>query len=94
MKFLLAFFLFFTFFAFSNDCPGLVTDKKFSNGTFTGKCDSNDIYLWGEVYYDGDYEGHYYQGFFINDRRESGTYTWPSELTEQESASNTQRTKW
>ena len=77
MRFLLVFFLSFTSFVHSNDCPGLVTDKKYLDDTFTGKCDSNDIFLWGELDYGGDYVGHSYQGFFINDHRESGTYYWP-----------------
>ena len=79
MKLLLFISIVLSSFAYSNSCPGFVIDKKLSGGSvFSGKCDSNGNKLWGEVYYGGENEGQYYAGFFEDDLREVGTYSWPS----------------
>ena len=76
MKIILFLIFFSSSFVYSNDCPGFVTEKKESNGIFSGKCDSSGNKLWGEIYYSGDFDGDYYIGYFKDGLRESGTYHW------------------
>lgn len=65
---------------FSDECKGYVVDLyiDIDGGVFTGKCNDNGEREWGLTEYTGEFEGHYYQGFYSNDRRSYGTYRWPN----------------
>lgn len=66
-----------------DSCQGLVVEFKVSSGKFTGKCDEGRL-VWGLLEYDGDYEGHSYNGYFKEPNlRDIGTYEWPSGNTQE-----------